>query len=204
MPGKRSCIVLGVFLGSSLTGCGRPVPLVIRDNQPHYSPWCGPDRRAKIGWRVVGHVHDGAKHKDFLVDGTGKEHDPEEIADLAWSYLERTGDAREIEEAFVKEAYQSRMPVVSIDPVVVILETYRDPSWRNQARDFARNRWYWTAQIQPNSEPRFCEGLRWFSPDLKQRPTKLVFSEAGVAEILIPGGKVKLVRSGDICKTTRE
>ena len=96
------------------------------------------------------------------------------------------------------------MPVVSINPVVVILETYRDPSWRNQVRNFAHNRWYWPAQIQPKSEPRFRERLQWFSPDLKQRPEKLAFSEAGVAEILLPGGKVRLVRSGDLCKTTRE
>jgi hypothetical protein len=196
--------VLGVFLSFSMTGCDRSGPLVIIQNQPPYAPWCGPNRRVKIGLKVVGRVHDGAKHKEFLVDETGKEHDPEQIADHAWSFLERTGYARKIEQAFIKDSYQSRMPVVSINPVVVILELYPDPSWQNRERDFAHHRWSWTAQIQPNSAPHFSEGLQWFSPELKQRPTKLAFSEAGVAEIRLPRGKIKLVRSGDICKTTRE
>jgi hypothetical protein len=204
MSSKRFWIVLGVFLSFSMTGCGRSGPLVIIENQPHYAPWCGPNQRVKIGLKVVGRVYDGAKHKEFLVDETGKEHDPERIADRAWSFLERTGDAKRIEEAYIKDGYQSRMPVVSINPVVVILESYRDPSWRNNPHDSAPPRWLWTIQIQPNSDPHFSEGLHWFSPELKRRPTKLAFSEAGVAEILLPSGKVKLVRNGDICKTTRE
>jgi hypothetical protein len=204
MSSKRFCIVLGMLVSFSMTGCGRTGPLVILQNQPGYAPWCGPNQRAKIGLKVVGRVHDGAKHREFLVDETGQEHDPEKIADQAWSYLERTGYAKKIENAFVKDGYQSRMPVVSINPVVVILETYRDPSWRNQGRDFAQHRWSWTAQIQPNSDPHFYEGLQWFSPELKQKPTRLAFSEAGVAEIRLPRGKVKLVRQGDTCKTTRE
>ena len=204
MSSKRLCVLLGVLLGFSMTGCDQSGPLVISKNQPGYAPWCGPDRRVRVGRRVVGHVHDGAKYRDFLVDETGKEHDPEKIADQVWSYLEQTGDAKKIEQAFIKDAYQSRMPVVSINPIVVILETYPDPSWRNKDRDFAHNRWFWPAQIQPNSDPHFSEGLQWFSPELKQRPTRLAFSKAGVAEILLPRGKVKLARNGETCKTTRE
>ena len=198
------CTVLAVLLCFCTTGCGRSGPLVISKNQPGYAPWCGPNRRVKVGLKVVGRVHDGAKYRQFLVDESGKEHDPEKIADQAWSYLERTGDAQKIEEAFIKEAYQARMPVVSINPVVVILETYRDSSWRNTVHDFAPKRWSWLAQIRPNSDPHFSEGLQWFSPELKQRPTKLAFSEAGAAEILLPRGKITLVRAGDTCKTARQ
>jgi hypothetical protein len=204
MSSKRFWIALGVFLSFSMTGCDRSGPLVISTNQPQYAPWCGPNRRVKIGLRVVGRVHDGAKHKQFLVDEAGNEHDPDKIADQAWSFLERTGDAKRIEEAFVQDAYQSRMPVVSINPVVVILEKHRDPTWRNSAHDSAQPRWVWLAQIQPNSAPHFSEGLQWFSPELKQQPTKLAFSDSGVAEILLPSGKVKLIRSGDVLQTTRE
>lgn len=205
MLSKLFRIVRGLVLCCSLAGCGRPGPLVIGNQQPHYAPWCGPNRRVQIGQRVVGHVHDGPKHKEFLVDETGQEHDPDKIADQAWSYLERTGDARTIEEAFINDAHQSTMPVVSINPVVVILETYTEPSWQNKNRDPARKRWFWTAQIQPNSNPQPSRArMFWFSPELKQGPTKLVFSEAGVAEIQLPNGKLKVVREGDTCKTTRE
>jgi hypothetical protein len=205
MSSKRIWIVLGLLLCWSMTGCGRPGPLVISKKQPHYAPWCGPNLRVQVGQRVVGHVHDGAKHKEFLVDETGKEHDPDKIADQAWSYLERTGDARKIEEAFINNAHQSTMPVVSINPVVVILVTYTEPSWENKNRDPAHERWFWTAQIQPNSNPQHSgDRVQWFSPELQQRPTNLAFSQAGNAEIQLPNGKIKLFRQGDICKTSRE
>jgi len=205
MSSKRFWIVPGILLCCCVTGCGRPGPLVISKKQPHYAPWCGPNLRVQVGQRVVGHVHDGAKHKEFLVDETGKEHDPDKIAEQAWSFLESTGDARQIAEGFIKNAHQSTMPVVSINPVVVILETYTEPSWENKNRDPAHERWFWTAQIQPNSDPQHSQArMFWFSPELKQGPTKLTFSEAGVAKIQLPNGLLKVVRDGDTCKTTRE
>jgi hypothetical protein len=101
-----------------------------------------------------------------------------------------------------KAADQSLMPVVSINPLVVILLTYHEPGWLNQPREFAHESWYWRAQIQPNSNPRFAEEMHWFSPELNQGPTKLQFSED--AEIVLPSGRLKLIREGDTCKTTRE
>jgi hypothetical protein len=204
MSSNRFWIALELLLCLLVTGCGRPGPLVISKKQPDYAPWCGPNRRVEVGQRVVGHVHDGPKHKEFLLDERGHEHDPDKIAEQAWAYLERTGDAKRIAEAFAKEAYVSTMPVVSINPVVVILETHQDAARLKQPRAFADTAWYWRAQIQPNSKPRLSEGLRWFSPELKQAPTKLEFSKSGVAEIELPNGKLKLVREGDRCITTRE
>src|SRR5262249_36587358 len=156
--------------------------------QPSYAPWCGPQVRVKVGDRVVGHVHDGPKYKDFLVDDAGKEHDPEQIAELVWSYLERSGDARKIEHAFRKDSYQTTMSVVSINPVVVIMGSYLDASWLKQNRDFAHQKWFWRAQIQPNSDPPFRETLKWFSPDLNKKPIALTFSQTGVAQIALPRG----------------
>ncbi|HET6325588.1 MAG TPA: hypothetical protein VFG04_12995 [Planctomycetaceae bacterium] len=203
MASQRFWIVL-VLLCFSMTGCGRPGPLVIDKKQPDYAPWCGPNRRVQIGQRVVGQVHDGPKHRQFLLDDTGKEHDPERIAEQVWAYLERTGDARKIAEAFGKEAYVSTMPVVSINPIVVILETHQDAAWLKQPREMADKAWYWRAQIQPNSNPRFSDGLQWFSSELKQKPTRLEFSKSGIAEIALPNGTLKLIREGDKCKTMRE
>lgn len=198
-------IITGLLVCCSATGCHRPGPLVIRNKQPHYAPWCGANVRVRIGKRVVGHVHDGPKHKDFLVDESGKEHDPDKIASEAWSYLERTGDGRKIKEAFVNEAIQSTMPVVSINPVVILLVTHTERSWLDKDRSPGHERWFWRAQIQPNSDAQHCrEKLLWFSPELKQAPRELKFSDGGVAEIPLPNGTLKVVREGDSIKTTRE
>jgi hypothetical protein len=87
----------------------------------------------------------------------------------------------------------------------VILETYTEPSWLNKNRDLAHQRWFWTAQIQPNSDPQQSgDGIQWFSPELEQRPTKLAFSQTGIAEIKLPNGKITVSRQGNLCKTTRE
>ena len=203
MSSKRFWITL-LIVCLSMTSCSRPGPLVISKKQPDYAPWCGPNQRARVGQRVVGHVHDGPKHRQFLVDDTGKEHDPEKIAEQVWAYLKRTGDAKKIIEAFGREAYVATMPVVSINPLIVILESHQDAASLKQPREMANKDWYWRAQIQPNSKPRFSDGLRWFSPELKQAPTTLEFSKSGVAEIELSNGKLKLVREGDRCTTTRE
>lgn len=204
MSSKRVGIILGSMWCLLAAGCARPGPLVILKKQPPFAPWCAPNRRVQIGQRVVGHAHDGPVHRQFLVDETGREHDPQAIAALAWSYLEFAGEAQRIEEAFSKDACSSSLPVISINPVVVVLETYPDASWRKHKRDFAYESWYWRAQIQPNSDPHFRETMQWFSPELKQGPTRLVFSEGGVAEIVIPKGRLKLIREGNSCKTVRE
>lgn len=196
---------LGLGTWMIMAGCGPSGPLVISPKQPEYAPWCGPHQRVKVGERVVGYVNEGPKHKSFLVDDAGREHDPEKIAQRVWAYLERTGDARKIKDAFVSQGRVTTMPVVSLNPLVVMLETYMEPSWQNQNRDCGHNDWYWTAQIQPNSNPRHSASeVRWCSPELKQGPTKLTFSEDGVAEIRLPSGKIRLIRNGAMCRTERE
>jgi hypothetical protein len=204
MLGKPHRIVLNVLVCLAITGCGRTGPLTFGMHRTPFAPWCAANRRVKIGQRAVGRVHDGAKYKDFLVDDKEKEYDPEDIADRAWSYLERTGDARRIQDALGKDSCPTSMSIVSINPVIVILSTYHDPAWQKQNREFAYKRWAWPAQIQPNSDPPFREGLQWFSPDLKQGPIDLAFSEKGVADIQLPEGKLKLIRQGDKCSTRRE
>jgi hypothetical protein len=198
------CIsLLDLLLCFSMTGCGAD-PLVIRKNDTN-GPWCAPNRRVQFGQRVVGHVGFGEnKWKIFLVDDAGKEYDPAKLADQVWSYLERTGDAKIIKEAFTREAYYPGMTIVSIKPIVVILE----PNWNADLRKrigTSPERYHWLALVSAERyPPSFKEGLQWFSPDLKQRPTDLAFSRAGVAEISLKNGKLKLIRAGGDCKITRE
>jgi len=127
----------------------------------------------------------------------------EKIADQVWSYLERTGDAKKIKEAFSRDGHYPRMIVVCVKPDVVILETYPDAALPKQL-GASPERYYWVAQIHAIGDPVYQERLKWFSVDLKQRPTELAFSETGVAAIPLPKGKLKLIREGDKCKTNRE
>jgi hypothetical protein len=193
-----------LLLCVTMTGCGGADPLVMVQNPPNPGPWCGPNQRAQVGQRVVGRVAWGQKKwKFFLVDDAGKEYDPDQMADEIWSYLERTGDAKKMEHAFNSEGFFPRMTIVSIKPVIVILESFQvAPSPKQLGASPAR--YYWLAQIYAIANPAYKEGLQWFSPDLKHRPTALPFSQAGIAEIPLPKGKFKVIRDGDKCKTTRE
>lgn len=197
-------IVLPFLLCWLPSGCGHPEPLIFPKNRTIVGPWCGPNRRVRIGQRVVGHAHDGDIWKNFLVDDAGTEYDPDRLADQAWSYLERTGDAARLENALGKDACPSSMTVVSVDPVVVILATYHDPGWLNQKRDFAFQRWYWRAQVSSVGEPTYRERLQWFSPELERASTDLPFSPNGVAEIPLARGKLVLRRDGQQIRTARE
>ncbi|MGQ0633240.1 MAG: hypothetical protein ACT4QC_01410 [Planctomycetaceae bacterium] len=196
--------LLALRMGCSMLGCG-PSPLHFRKNSRNVGPWCGPNQRVQIGQRVVGHVGFGEnKWKNFLVDDAGKEYEPEELAEQVWSYLEKTGDAKTIKDAFSKEAYFPRMALVSVKTVVVILE----PEWNAALRDqigTSPKKYHWLALISAERyPPAFKEGLQWFSPELKQRLTSHRFSGAGVAEIAPANGTLKLIREGDTCRTERE
>jgi hypothetical protein len=202
-PGSPGCTgLLELLLCLCLAGCGSAGPLVIRANSKNVGPWCATKQRVQIGQRVVGRVADGDKWQNFLVDDTGKEHDPRKIAEEVWSYLEKTGDAQKIKEAFQEGHYPS-MSVVSIKPVVVILETNFSAGLPKQIGS-SPERWYWTAQIYTERQPVYRDELKWFSPDLKQRPTSLTFSQMGVAEIALTQGTLKLIREGERCRTLRE
>jgi hypothetical protein len=94
------------------------------------------------------------------------------------------------------------MTVLSINPLIVILDTYLDAARREEIGP-SPERSYWVAQISTRGEPRFAAGLRWFSPDLKQRPTPLPFSQVEVAEIALPNGKLTLWHTDERCETLR-
>lgn len=188
----------------ALIGCGQE-PLVFRAKAPP-GPWCAANERVRVGERVTGKVAWGQdKWEHFWVDDAGKEYYPPKVADQVWSYLERTGDAKRIAEDFRKDAVATLMTVVAIKPLVVVLDSHLEPSWLKQNRTFFYpEKYYWLAQVRWEGDPAYRDGLQWFSPELKQKPTDLAFSDAGVAEITLPKGKITLTRDGDKCKTGRE
>jgi hypothetical protein len=153
--------------------------------------------------RVVGKAGIENKWQNFLVDETGKEYDPEDIAELVWSYLERTGDAQTMDEAFRKDGQFPIMTVVAIKPLVVILEPNQNTALQKQLGGSLK-RYHRLHSVYTERHPQFKEGLQWFSPDLEQRLIALIFSQDGVAEIKLKAGKLKLIRESDKCNVTRE
>ncbi|MBX7104994.1 MAG: hypothetical protein K1X57_12990 [Gemmataceae bacterium] len=186
-------------------GCSPATPLKMHKDSGTRGPWCAPNQRVQLGQRVVGKVGWGEdRWKTYLVDDTGREHDPNVIADQVWSYLERTGDANTIMRNYHQDGRHTRMTVIALKPVVVILESRPLPPGASRSIA-APERSYWVAQVSSErSHPDYRDGLRWCSPDLKQPVTPLTFSPAGEAEIPLPNGRLHLIRSGDECRTTRE
>lgn len=187
---------------ATLAGCG-PGPLVMKPNAKIPGPWCAPNQRAQIGDRTVGNTPYGPRHKQFLVDSASREHDPDTIAEQVWSYLERTGDAKTIQDAFAREGSYPKMFVISINPTVVVLATSRDPKLPQTIGTIPK-RYYWLAQVYCFNLIVYQDGLQWFSPDLKQRPTPLTFNPAGQAEIPLTTGKILLKHEADKCTVVRE
>lgn len=199
---NRNIQWLLLLILAASTGCGNG-PLVMKPNAKIPGPWCAPNQRTQIGERVVGQTAYGPRYKQFLVDAANREHDPDTIAENVWSYLERTGDAKTIQEAFAKEGAYPKMYVVSINPTVVVMATGRDAKLP-QTIGPKPERYYWKAQVYCFNLMLYQEGLQWFSPDFKQRPTPLPFNAQGHAEIALPPGKLILQHEGDKCTTKWE
>lgn len=184
-----------------LGGCAK-TPLKIRKDSGTVGPWCGPNQRAQLGMRVVGKVGWGTdKWKTFLVDDTGKEYDPDDLKEEVWSYLERTGDAKRLMAIHTQERAYPLMTVVALKPLVVTMEMKSDTT--PPKRRYPWERFHWLSTISVERRPEYQENMRWFSPDLGQRPTPLRFV-AGVATIPLPKGRLLLSREGEKCKTERE
>ncbi len=198
----RILVLVPFFI--SIVGCGSNAPLKIEPHLNDKGPWCAPKQRVQIGERVVGKVGWGEnKYKNFLVDDEGKEYDTDKIADQCWSYLERTGEARNIEQAFAKDGYLPRMIAVSLKPLVVIVQ----PRWNTHQLKTAGpklERYNWTSTIGSACDSEYSAGMQWFSPDLEQKITNLTFSEDGVAEIKLKSGRLSLIHDGKQYKTTRD
>lgn len=201
----RGIRFFGAFLSClSILSCSRTEPLVFRDNPEIMGPWCAANQRVKIGKRVVGRVHEGDKWKDFLVDDSDNEYDPDQLAEQVWEYLEGTGDAESLKDGFSKDGSLPRLSIISLKPIVVILE----PEWNLTLKKQLGNsleRYHWLSLVSIyRQSPSFHEDMQWFSPELKQRPIKLSFSGDTAVEILISNGRLRLVRDGSVCRITRE
>lgn len=142
--------------------------------------------------------------KKFWRDASGREHDPERVAGQAWKYLQSTGDVAAIETARHAGECSPWMRIVCLDPIVVL----QIPCQHKRFADTGQLQFHGTQSalelsFVPDTEMYFDESLSWSSPDLKQAPTQLTFTD-GVAEIPLANGKLILTQDGEWCKVRRE
>jgi hypothetical protein len=168
-------------------------------------PWCSPNRQVQVGERSMGKTFYGDIWKSFWVDDSGQEYDPEEIGKQVWNYIATTSLAQSIENAKQPGQSCAQMQIIAVNPVIVLLYPSEHQRLQGVGQNLSNGTRHplelaWT----PDAAPIFAEPMQWLSPELKAGPTDIVFSDAGVAEILLKTGKIKLVHTEDRCQITRE
>jgi len=199
-PGSCWLIVL---LGSTLIGCG-PGPLVrVRDHQG--CPWCEPGKQTRLGLRSMGKSFYGDIWRERWVDPSRREYDPFQVSEQVWDYLRSTGDVARIEAALRAKKCSEWMRIVSVDPIIVIMIPCQHERFTaSKVMTSHGTRMAMELAYTPTDLMYFSEPMRWLSPDLKQGPTVITFSDKGEAEIPLKNGKLKLVHEGERCKISRE
>lgn len=192
-----------LMLGMVLIGCGQR-PLARLRTQAG-CPWCAPHKQVQVGDRSQGKSFYGDIWKRFWIDDQGNEYDPEQVSQQVWTYLTQVGEAAKIDQTRKTGACSSQMRIVSVNPVVVLLEPCQhrrfDPSKGlvGHGTKLAQELAY-----TPDSDMYFDEPMQWLSPDLNTGPTLITFSPEGIATIPLKSGQLRLVREGERCKVTRE
>jgi hypothetical protein len=143
--------------------------------------------------------------KEFWIDDSGQEYDPEKVGKDVWEYISTTRLAKSIDDAKRQGQASAQMRIVSVNPVIVLLF----PSEHQRRSGVGENLSKGTRHPQelawtPDSDPEFAEPMQWLSPDLKAGPTDITFSGTGEAEIPLKTGKIKLVHTAGQCRITRE
>ena len=143
--------------------------------------------------------------KDFWLDDSGKEYDPEVVSKKVWDYLKTTGDVSKIDKALQSGKCPAQMRIVSLNPIVILVQPCQHKRFEHLKVHVSHG----TKSAQelsfvPDRDMYFDEPMLWLSPDLKTGLTAITFSVAGTAEISLDKGKLKLVHEGDFCKVSRE
>lgn len=204
IPRSLSWMCVGALLLSvALVGCGRGPLLKLRTHKG--CPWCSPTRQAQEGERSMGSSFYGDIWKNFWMDKDGDEHDPEAVGKEVWSYLKEIGYVSTIEDSIRQGRCSPAMRIVSVNPVIVVMQPCQHKRYEHLKVHLSHGiRHPFELTQIPDRDMYFDEPMQWFSPDLKTAPTEITFSKAGVAEITLPDGKLKLVHEGEWCKITRE
>lgn len=203
---RRRSALFQLFTTATLTlvaGCG-PRKLV-RLKTKTGCPWCSPNQQVQVGERSMGKSFYGDIWREFWVDDNGQEYDPIEVGKQVWQYLEKIGYTRTIDLATRQGQGCAQMRIVSVNPVIVVLYPSEFQRLGGKGKNLSMGTRHplelaWTS----DAHPEFGAPMQWLSPDFKVGPTDIQFSGAGVAEIPLKIGKLKLVRDGDLCRIVRE
>ncbi len=195
------CRTAGVLiLGMALLGCGQK-PLISLKTIAG-CPWSAPHKQMQIGMRSQGQSFYGALYKNFWKADSGEEYDPEKVSQQVWAYLTKTGDVARITEEHKKGVCSSQMRIVSVDPVIVLIQPCQHKHFNGEGPHGTR-----VVQELAYTSDRdmyFDEPMQWVSPDLSTGPNAIRFSPEGIATIPLENGQIKLVHEGEWCKVTRE
>lgn len=194
-------LTLAIVLAATVVGCGRPLQ---RLETRAGCPWSGPKQQVQVGRRSMGHSFYGEIWKEFWVDESGREYDPEEVSKKVWKYIETTNLAKSIRLAGNKHGC-AQMQIVALNPTIVLLYPSEYQRLKGVGENLSKGtRMAQELAYQPLNNPIFAEPMEWLSPDLATGPQQLKFSANGEAEIPLKSGRIKLVHSGDHCLVTRE
>lgn len=143
--------------------------------------------------------------KNFWLDSSGREHDPEKVSQQVWAFIQKNGDLARMEKDQEAGQCAPAMRIVSLNPTVVLMIPCQHKRFVGTGQHLAHGtRSALELSFVPDKEMYFDEPMEWLSPDLRIGRTKVTFSDLGEAEIGLKKGKLKLKRDGEWCVVSRE
>jgi hypothetical protein len=197
-----ACFALvAAILSAFVMGCGGGGGRRLKANTTPQCPWVAPNRQAEAAYV---HVRDhgwggGGTGYNVWIDESNAEHKIEHVQERVWAYMEKTGVAASIKAAETNGQLSTRAAIVSIKPTIALLVPCPPYGPRNPYKGR-----HGADEVGFGISVSYHDGMQWCSPDLKQRPTEIKFSDKGVAEIVLPTGKLRLVRESRRCSVARE
>lgn len=190
------------FLSSSLalfTGCSNWK--TVQSDEP----WIGPKEQLVEQQKRHAAVISATSYVETRwLDKSNNEYDLNHIATDAQTYLYSTSTGSNL----LKSDTWPWKAIVSIRPTVVLLVP-SDPMKVKRGDLLGMNHPVRTignakyGGCDYGSVDFYNEGMKWYSPDLKQEPSMVSFAD-GKAEIQLPNGKLRLIVRGEVCKITRD
>lgn len=215
------CIVVGFGLTS--TACVQPWKAM-----DDATPWAAGGIPARAIGRVVEKPFFVVAAPDRTMDvrwedARGVKHRPRDIVEHAQSYLDASGMSQNWPLAGIyiggsRGGVEQRIApfdftIVSIDPVVVLMTPHElGPDIEGTRREIVgeladrhqlRGRWL-ANPFRYGSRMPYDEHVLWFSPDLKHGPSELPMTNAVSEVLLLPHGRLRLMRKGQWWMIVRE